>query len=282
MLGKSTYVRGRDARSVLRAGPLTTAIPSAEPKLRPPVSAGRSITAKLNGGAVTQSWFAPYTAAGHEIAAHTINHQCDAPCCSPNCTQQTLEACSYSASEVAAYRESEWEPNIEGIESSTGKPVLTAAWPCGCADPRRKGAASPYFLGVRGYADRVANLTWVEDVNHSNPSDIYNLASSSSGLPGHPFNPGIIDRAVSEGKWAIIVSHGDCTGIDYMAQHKGSLWAAPVGEVMKYIKVRDAVNVTHYKRNPQDITFDIAHNLGVFHRVKLNGTEFLPVVFDNR
>ncbi|MGC2194783.1 MAG: hypothetical protein WA628_08905 [Terriglobales bacterium] len=226
-------------------------------------------------GSETQDWFADYSAAGHEIGSHTADHLCNTPCCSPNCTQQSLKQCQSTPDQIVSYRQSQLEPNIEAIEVGTGRPVISAAWPCGCTDPGRESAAAAYLLGARGFYDYVANLTWVEDVNPPDPADMMNLWAA------HAYDDTFIDRAASEGKWAIIVSHGDCTGIDYMGQRQDVLWAAPVGQVLKYIKVRDAATFSNYSRSDNNITFDVAHNLGVFQRRKVDGSSFAPIVYDN-
>jgi peptidoglycan/xylan/chitin deacetylase (PgdA/CDA1 family) len=224
---------------------------------------------------VVQDWVKDYSAAGHEIASHTVDHPCGTPACTPNCTPDTLYGTSYTQADVDAYRSIELDPNIAAIESKTTKPVLSMAWPCGCTDAVRRDAASHYFLGARGYYDYIAQLTWVEDVNLPTPANIWNLNSA------HTYNQSFVDRALSEGKWATITSHGECTGIDYIGSKKDVLYVAPIGEVLKYIKVRDAAQITNYARTGRTITFDAAHNLADFTRQKVDGTLLLPIAFDN-
>ena len=62
---------------------------------------------------------------------------------------------------------------------------------------------------------------------------------------------------------------------------KDVLWAAPVGEVAKYIKVRDAAVFSNYSRFGETISFDVVHNLPALPRTKVDGNSFLPVVYDN-
>lgn len=237
-------------------------------------TAGFRGTYYYSGNSVS-NWLADYNAAGHEIGSHTVNHTCNTPCCTPYCTIQTLYQCQSTPDQIVAYRQNEFEPNIAEIESETHKPVLTAAWPCGCTDPGRQSAAVPYFLGARGYYDYIAQLTWVENVNDITPAESMNLYAA------HAYDQTFIDRAAAEGKWAIIVSHGACDGIDYMGQRQDVLWAAPIGEVLKYIKVRDATNFNNYVRSGNVIAFDVSHTLSTFQRQKLDGTYFLPTVYDN-
>ncbi len=183
---------------------------------------------------------------------------------------------------MTSYRQGQFEPNIAAIEAGTGKPVLTAAWPCGNNDPGRRTAADAYFVATRGYFDpdhptnpNYGDTPWTNDVNEATPVEWQNLWAGGYYTQSH------IDRAASEGKWAIIVSHGSCVGISYMGQRKDVLWAAPVGEVAKYIKVRDAAVFSNYTRSGETISFDVVHTLPVFPRTKVDGNAFLPVVYDN-
>ncbi len=239
-------------------------------------------------GITTQAWYADYSVVGHEIASHTVSHPCTVPCCSPNCTPETLNACSIPENFVDEYRQTQLEPNIAAIETGTGKAVRTLAWPCGCVDPGRIEAASQYYLGARGYFDYVANLTWVKDINLPVP-EFYNLYTDTD------YNKGFIDRAAAEGKWAIITSHGSCEGIEYMGSRQEDLWAAPIGEVLGYIKIRENIHekltesgeyesFTNYElsEDGKTITFDAKHSIEPWERVALEeGIELLPIIYDD-
>jgi peptidoglycan/xylan/chitin deacetylase (PgdA/CDA1 family) len=224
-------------------------------------------------GNTTQDWFATYSAAGHEIGTHTVSHPCNGGCCSTPCTADSLGQCPIDPVEVTRYRQVELEPNIAAIEAGTGKPVVTGAWPCGCTDPTRMTAASNYFVGVRGYND--CGCTWVQDVNQPTPVNFMNL----NGL--HAYDQTFIDRAANEGTWTIVTSHGSCEGISYMGSRKDVLWLAPVGEVLKYIKVRDAAQFSNYARAGRTISFDAVHTLATFQRQKVDGAAMTPILWDN-
>ena len=227
-------------------------------------------------GNTTQGWFATYSAAGMEIACHSVDHPCNTPACSPNCTgDAALWAIPFKQADMIAYRQNELDPCVAAIEAGTGKPVLSMAWPCGCADALRMTAAQPYFLGVRGYYDYVAQLAWVQGVDEPTPADFMNLNSDASYLQSD------IDLAAAQGKWAIVTSHGDCSGISYIGSRQDVLWVAPVGEVLKYIKVRNAAQFSNYSRSGQTIAFDAVHNLPTMTRTQVSGADLLPVVFDN-
>ena len=236
--------------------------------------AGMRGTYYYNGNSAL-GWFADYSAAGHEIASHTVGHPCNPPCCFPTCTPETLDACPYTQTDVDSFRSVQLDPNIQVIESQTGLPVLSLAWPCGCTDPGRMQAASFYYLGARGYYDWIAQLTWLQDVNAATPVKFMNLNSANA------YNQTFIDQAINEGKWAITTSHGSCDGITYMSSRGDVLWNAPVGEVLKYIKVRDAAQFNNYLRFGRTINFDVAHNLTTFTRQTLGGAPLLPIAYNN-
>jgi len=233
-----------------------------------------------NSGNLTPSWFSTYSLAGHEIASHTVGHPCNTPSCSPTCTPASLAAIPVDPTVVAAFRLNELEPNIAAIQAGTNQPVLSLAWPCGCSDPSRWMAASSYYLGARGYSDFVANLTWLEDVNLPTPVNFFNLNTAAA------YRQDFVDQAYVEGKWSITTSHGSCAGIDYIGAQNanGHLWVAPVGEVLKYIQVRDASQFSNYSRAGRTISFDVAHNLTTFQPESITTPtpySFLPIVFDN-
>jgi hypothetical protein len=56
---------------------------------------------------------------------------------------------------------------------------------------------------------------------------------------------------------------------------------APVGEVLKYIKVRDAARFGNYVKTSNSISFDAGHSLSTMQRETFTGTPLLPITFDN-
>lgn len=230
-------------------------------------------------GGSTLDWFSEYSAAGHEIASHTVGHPCNTPACSPTCTPESLAALPVDDAVVTAYRRDQIEPNIAVIEAGTGKPVLSLAWPCGCTDPSRWTAAQSYVLGARGYYDYIAQLAWLEDVNLQTPVNLFNLNTA------HSYRQDFIDQAYAEGKWSTTTSHGACDGIDYIGLQNanGHLWVAPIGEVLQYIKVRDASQLTNYSRVGRTISFTAHHTLSTFTPTSISTIPytFLPITFDN-
>ena len=227
-------------------------------------------------GSTKQNWYATYTAAGHEIGAHNVTHTTLPVACFPNCTMPGLWQTPSTAQDITNYRLTEWEPNIASIEISTGKPVVSGAWPYGQADANRFYASLPYFVGVRGYFDPWdSNFTWIQNLELPTPQEFLNLNSIAA------YDQSYVDLAAAQGGWVNIVSHGDCTGIPYMGTKSGQLWLAPIGDILKYIKVRNAAQFSNYTRTSQNIAFDAVHNLSVFQRQKVDGSYFLPITYNN-
>jgi hypothetical protein len=230
-------------------------------------------------GASTEPWFAAYSASGHEIGSHLTDHMKNCtrrPKGFPDLTPKTLRKIPYAPQEVAAFRASQIEPNITAIEAGTGKPVVSMAWPCGSTDAGRMAAAAHVFLGSRGYYDPWdSNLQWVQDVNDATPIEFQNLNAADH------YDQTFIDRAISEGKWAIITTHEVCTGVSYIGSRLDRLWVAPVGDVLKYILVRNAAQFSNYVRSRDTVTFDVMHEIAPVRRQKVDGTMMVPIEFDN-
>lgn len=223
-----------------------------------------------------------YSEAGHEISSHTLSHPCNVPCNYPD-----IYNCDYSQAEVDSYRIEQLEPNISAIENITGKPVLSLAWPCGCTDVIREIAASYYYLGARGYYDDVCNFNWVQGAENQTPEDFYNLhiVNSYNQLTFekivNPYSQAFIDKTINEGRWTIIVSHDSCNGIDYLGSKKNDLYLAPIGEILKYIKIREAAEFTNYSRTNDKISFRAFHALPEFIVKSIGNYSLMNISFDD-
>ncbi|MBI5566862.1 MAG: hypothetical protein HY870_18335 [Chloroflexi bacterium] len=238
-------------------------------------------------GTDTLSWFTSLSGNGHEIgshlAAHDLNCTMPPPSCEPDCTLADLRSQSYVQPEIDGFRENQIDPNVLAIEAGTGQPVMSMAYPCGSTGAARMVASEQYFLGARGYYDPWdgADFPWIIDINAAILPDAMLLNSDLDGVNAVAF----IDRAISEGKWAIFTLHDTtgfaCPGLSYIDSRRDSLWVAPTGEVLKYIKVRDAFRFGNYVQTYNTISFDAGHSLSTMQRQTYIGTPLLPIVFDN-
>jgi len=225
------------------------------------------------------SWMAAVSSAGHEVGSHLTNHTLNCttpPSCIPDCTPQSLWQTPYTTTDVTAFRQNQIDPNVTAIEGATGQPVVSMAYPCGSTDAARMTAAQYYFVGARGNYDPYdSNFPWIYDVNQSTPTEYMNLNADTY------FSQTLVDRAISQGTWEIVTVHDYCEGISYLSSQRASLWVAPVGEVLKYIRVRDAAQFSNYTRSSSAITFDVIHNLPTITRQTADGAALLPIVYDN-
>ncbi len=230
-------------------------------------------------GTTSQSWLALLTGAGHEVGSHLANHDLNCslpPACAPNCTPQSLMQLPYTTADVNSFRQNQLDPNISAIESATGRPAVSMAYACGNTDPGRMAAAQYYFAGARGYYDPYgSNLYWLYDINTATPANMSNLNADTY------FSLTLVARAVNEGGWEIVTVHDNCAGISVLRDISNTVWIAPIGDVLKYIRVRNAAQFTNYVRAGYNISFDAVHTLPTFQRQQLDGTALLPIVYDN-
>ena|GEM_PF-280925 len=231
-------------------------------------AAGFRGTYYLTGNSFSSFW-TDYANAGHELGGHTVTHPCPQVCNFPD-----INNCSFTDADVEFWRVNEFEPNLHAIQQVSGRPVVTMAWTCGCCDIIRKTAAANYHIASRGYFDSTCNLSWVQGLEDETPQDFLNLRSFNS------FTQGAIDSAIQQGKWANIVSHGSCDGISYMGSKKDELYLAPVGEVVKYIQIRNNTEFMNYSRTEDRIRFSAFHLVPPFVPRSLIYT-FLPIPFDD-
>lgn len=233
-------------------------------------------------GIESQAWMTDYTNAGHEVGSHLAVHLNNnyAPACHPNCTLAGLRETPSTPEAIASYRSDQIDPSVLAIESATSQPVLSLAYPFGATDANRMAGSELYFLGARGYLNyEVANFPWITEVNAATPPDAMLINSHDGNYQA------LVEQAISENKWAVLTMHDYCFGIgedgDYLANHRDSLWVAPMGEVLKYIKVRDAFRFANYEQTYNTISFDAGHSLSTLQRQMYDGTPLLPITFDN-
>ncbi|MBP7688466.1 MAG: hypothetical protein KA765_11175 [Thermoflexales bacterium] len=239
----------------------------------------------FDGLDVTTTWMTDYVAAGHEIGSHLTSHlancQMPHPTCEPNCTLADLRLTPYTQTVVEDFRENQIDLNVSLIESYTNQPVVSMAYPCGSTDANRMAASDLYFLSARGYYNRDdgADFPWITYTNGATLPDAMLINSDGVGWQR------LTDEAISEGKWAVLTMHDYCFGVgddsSYIVSRTNSLWVAPVGEVLKYIKVRDAFRFGNYVSAYNSINFDAGHSLNTMTRQTFTGTTLLPIVFDN-
>ncbi|MFH1332276.1 MAG: hypothetical protein ABIH63_03245 [archaeon] len=177
---------------------------------------------------------------GHELGTHMQDHLC------------------YEVSDSVFYNNIEY--NIRDIISNTNAKrddIITHAYPCGFVGQNYKDILSNNwnFLSARGY--------YFNQLEATTPIDPFNLKSlNSHGYPGGQWEPPdyftTVDNAESQGKWANLVFHNECSDdgvINYLPSK--NVWVDTIGNVMRYIKLRDASEIYNYAEVGNEIRFNV-------------------------
>lgn len=170
---------------------------------------------------------------GHELGAHLVSHYC------------------YEVDEPTL--RFEIEANFAGVEAATqsADDVVSLVWPCGFNTLAAQAVAAEYFLSARGYN--------INELEETTPANFMNLKSFNSH-EHTPFPPAdlksVVDAAEAQGKWANLVLHAFTNDDGAIAYSKlKDLWRAPIGDVVKYILLRDRTRVTQYSETSSAISF---------------------------
>ena len=157
---------------------------------------------------------------------------------------------------------SEVENNILDITSHTSArrtDLITHAYPCGVTSDGLENIlrtnANWNFLSARGYH--------INDFEDQTPSNFFELKSfNTPHYHDPPLNPPdylqVIDQTESQGKWANLVFHNECTddgAINYLPTK--NLWVDTIGNVIKYIKLRDNALIINLIQNESEIRFTV-------------------------
>lgn len=150
--------------------------------------------------------------------------------------------------------------NIKDILMNTDarmEDVISHNHPCGFTTENitRILKSNWNFLSARGY-----NFNELEEAT---PLDWFNMKSyNSHGYPGGDLEPPsyfeTVDKAEKEGKWLNLVFHNECTDDGVIAYLPSkNVWVDTIGNVVKYINLRDNAKISNLKENEQEITFDV-------------------------
>ncbi|HEX7072133.1 MAG TPA: polysaccharide deacetylase family protein, partial [Rhodothermales bacterium] len=187
---------------------------------------------------------------GHEIASHTVTHVR-----LPDVTmdQQRTELRA-SADSIAARI-----PEQQG---------LTLAYPfCVVGD---NAMTAEYYIAARGCQGAIERAT---------PADMLNISSIVVGSQGSVQNAAQLnarsDAAVSSGGWAVFLTHGiDNDGgyspipsaelrahVEYLAENQDRFWVETFGNVVRYIRERDAASVVEESADENRLVVQVTDDL---------------------
>ncbi len=189
---------------------------------------------------------------GHEIASHTVTHT-------------ALNTLTDSTQEVEQKKAKE-EINAQ---LSTNN-CTTVAYPYCAAG--NKSITGKYYISARGCSGVIENKT---------PADFLNVSSIICGTQGavrmaSQFN-GVANNAATSNGWVVFLLHGinndggyspvDSADLrihlQYMNASRDKYWVNTYGNVVRYIRERDAAAVTELSNTDSLIVFSVTHNLDV-------------------
>ena len=187
---------------------------------------------------------------GHEIASHTVTHT-------------ALNTLSDADQEV------ELNNSQKEINTQMGNTeCITLAYPfCIASNP---GITSSHYISARGCNGQIEQKT---------PSDLLNIASIICGAQGavkttQEFNQTVNNSANING-WSVFLLHGINNDggfsstdsaelskhLEYMNNNRDKFWIATCGNVVRYIRERNAASVHELSNTDSLITFSVKHPL---------------------
>ena len=187
---------------------------------------------------------------GHEISSHCVNHR------SLNTLSDDDQHMELRDSQ-AMIRE-----NVPGQAS------LTIAYP-NCAEPKMD-IVSQYYIAGR---------TCSQQIIPKSPANFHRLSSIICGSNGmvNSFESfqSTSTNALNQGGWAVYLIHGiDADGgwspitstilqesVDYFSENADLFWVDTFGNVVRYIKQRDAVTITELSSSADSIVLGITDGL---------------------
>lgn len=198
------------------------------------------------------TWSMAQTAASYreEIASHTVTHS-DLATVSP---AQLTNELAVSQSTINSY--------------ITNEACVTLAYP-DCAVPDESTVAH-YYIAARGCSGQLVSST---------PSDFYNISSFVLGNTG-PYTTGpsidnLAASAVPSHSWCVYLIHaidGDNgysplsstalqASVDYMSTNQDKFWVETFGNVVRYIRERNASSIAEISNTSNDIVIQVTNDL---------------------
>jgi peptidoglycan/xylan/chitin deacetylase (PgdA/CDA1 family) len=187
---------------------------------------------------------------GHEIASHTMTHT----------NLNTLP----DTDQEKEQKDSQLEINTQ----LGNKSCVTLAYPYCAAG--NKNITSGYYMSARGCSGQIENKT---------PGDFLNVSAMICGTQGavstmEQFNSNVNSATASNG-WVVFLLHGinndggyspvDSSELrkhlEYMRSNDDKFWVNTYGNVVRYIRERNAVTVHEVGNTDSLITFSVTHPL---------------------
>lgn len=190
-----------------------------------------------------ENWY-PVITQGHEIGSHSISHP------PLNKRSRKVVINELKNSKIALQK------NL-GLDD-----IVVFAYPGAKSNAETDRLCAKYYLGSRSFAYKVI---------HANPTSLHSLPSLPWGSKSktQEFN-NWVDKAIASKGWVIELFHSVngqgweppslatvISHFDYLASKSGDIWVAPMGEVVKYIIVRQASKISVLKQSEKELQLQI-------------------------
>jgi len=187
---------------------------------------------------------------GHEIASHTVTH----PRLSGLSAEKQTNELANSQQTINA--------NV------TNASCVTIAYPY-CVEGDTQ-ITSKYYIAARGCSGQLVPAT---------PADFMNISSFVCGTEGSIKTPEdfnhLADRAAAANAWAVYLIHAIDkdkgysplpgatlqASVDYLAANTNKFWVETFGNVVRYIKERNAVSIGETSSQESRIVLQVTHDL---------------------
>ncbi len=208
---------------------------------------------------------------GHEIASHSVSH--------PRLSELSIE---YQETELSQSQ------NIINSNIRNASCVILAYPYCDVGDIPTIGK---YYI-----AGRICSGS----IEPGTPADFYRISSIIAGSQGSVKTASDLNNKVSlaksSGGWCVFLFHGiDDDGgyspfqsselglhLDYMNSHIADYWIATFGQVVKYIKERDAISLIETVITPDSLQLSVTDNMDdALYNVPVTIRRVLPRAWKN-
>ena len=178
------------------------------------------------------------------------------------------EIASHSATHGVPMSSGELSPSQETIrENVPGEMCVTLAYPnCSYIS---ESEVSKYYIAARVCDDKIVDST---------PSNFYQISSFLSGggnLSGASAFNAKVDEAANKNGWCVLLHHGVGSGdylaytevadiegnLDYLDKNRDRIWVESFGNVVRYIKERNAAEIEVVSSSDESIIIKVTDDL---------------------
>ncbi len=181
-------------------------------------------------------------AKGHEIASHSVSHGSPSPSSEFSSSQKTIQQ-NVPGEKCVSYA----YPNCKNPGGATQ--VFIAARTCESSTPNNKSPSDWGNIQSKGFGSGAGGYP-----NDANSLNSYaNSAASSNGW-GVGLHHGIGSQSHN---WAVTNLNAMKSHLDYLDQNRDKIWMETFGNVARYIKERNAAQITEKSSSGGSFTIEV-------------------------